>query len=253
MQPNETKVLGKHINYKENFDSSIIQALNRNKITSQKTLGDDIWNAYDFMFIQNKTTKAGILTIIVPSQSSKIIESKSMKLYLNSFYIVTFNSKNDMIKKIKKDLEKALEISIKITFSEKSTFNTNNNEFKSLHNIQSNKSIKTKKNITYKLAFDTFRSLCPVTGQPDFATIYIQLLGTHINKFEIRKKLEHFQNKQDFHETCIEDIYETIQKTYNPKKLAVLGCFNRRGGIDINPSRYSHKSFKISYSRQYRQ
>lgn len=253
MQPTETKVLGKDINYKENFDSSIIQALNRNKITSQKTLGEDIWNAYDFMFIQNNITKAGILTIIIPAQSSKIIESKSMKLYLNSFYNLIFNTKNDMIRKIKKDLEKALEININISFNEKTTINTNNNTFKSLHNIHSNTPIKTKKNITYKLAFGTFRSLCPVTGQPDFATIYIQLLGTHINKFDIKKKLEQFQNKQDFHETCIEEIYETIQKTYNPKKLAVLGCFNRRGGIDINPSRYSHKSYKINYFRQYRQ
>ena len=160
----KTKFLGKNNNKLNKSGKNLLDSITR--IKENIIFGIDIWNAYDFMYLDvNKVPHLVVLEIIIPSDSDLIIESKSMKLYLNHFYNKTFRTKNDILKIIKKDIETKIKSKIKVKFltkfsNEPITVNLN--------------SLKSKLTPSKKiLKFNGFRSICPVTSQPDFANIYI--------------------------------------------------------------------------------
>ena len=103
--------------------------------------------------------------------------------------------------------------------------------------------VKVQKNNGNLLRFDGFRSLCPVTSQPDFATIYIQHKSEVTPSMEIIDHLLTYRTKGEFHERCIEDICSHLSLSFNLKSLTVIGRFMRRGGIDINPIRSFTKNY----------
>ena len=160
----KTSVLGK--SSKRIIKSGINLLDNISRIKEDINHGLDIWNVYDFMYLdKNKIPALRVLEISIPSKSDFIIESKSMKLYLNSFYNKSFKSKTEIINKIKKDLESKLKTKIRIKFI--------NSFHKEPKYIDLN-NLKLKKTPTKKIIkFNGFRSICPVTSQPDFANIYI--------------------------------------------------------------------------------
>ena len=106
-----------------------------------------------------------------------------------------------------------------------------------------NISLKVQKNNGNLLKFEGFRSLCPVTFQPDFATIYIQHKSEVTPSKEIIDHLLTYRTKGEFHERCIEDICSHLSLSFNLKSLTVIGRFMRRGGIDINPIRSLAKKY----------
>jgi 7-cyano-7-deazaguanine reductase len=103
--------------------------------------------------------------------------------------------------------------------------------------------VKVQKNNGNLLKFEGFRSLCPVTFQPDFATIYIQHKSEVTPSKEIIDHLLTYRTKGEFHERCIEDICSHLSLSFNLKSLTVIGRFMRRGGIDINPIRSLAKKY----------
>ena len=164
------------------------------RIRSSSAYGHDIWNAYEFTYLDKKNLPVlKVLEITIPADSKFIVESKSLKIYLNS----------------------------------------------------SNLLITPKNKI---ICFTGFRSICPVTSQPDFANIYIKSSEPIETKW-ITEYLKSYKEKGDFHEQCVENIYQDIVSRYNPKKIEVCGRFMRRGGIDINPIR---SSTKISTFKNFR-
>ena len=184
-----TKVLGKKQNPNKS-GKSLLDPIQRNKDPIKH--GIDIWNVYDFMYLdRSKMPKLRILEIIIPSSSLFTIESKSMKLYLNEFYKKSFKKDADVIKKIQKDIESISRSTIKIKFL--------NKFFSEPKNIELNKlNIKNSKPNTV-LKFNGFRSICPVTSQPDLANIYIYSNeGLSINW--LKKYLLSYQEQGDFHE-----------------------------------------------------
>ena len=94
--------------------------------------------------------------------------------------------------------------------------------------------------VSERLVTSIFRSLCPVTSQPDWASVLIEYTGSQIDHDGLLEYLVSYRNHQAFHETTIERIFADIKSSCNPKELIVYGRFLRRGGIDINPSRSSH-------------
>ena len=159
----KTKHLGKN-NAKSAIGYKILDPIER--IRSSESLGYDFWNAYEFSYLDvNKQPTLKVLEIKIPVSSKFIIESKSLKLYLNSFYKKTFLSDRDVLTKIKRDLSKVSAADIELKFIKK--FQA---EPKSL-NLNTTTRKYTQKN--YPICFDGFRSICPVTSQPDFAKIYI--------------------------------------------------------------------------------
>ena len=107
--------------------------------------------------------------------------------------------------------------------------------------------------ITEEISCDVFRSLCPVTGQPDWATIRINYSGKHINYRKLLKYLLSYRNKQAFHEECVEKIFVDITEFCQPDDLTVTANYMRRGGIELNPLRSSIKEFNKEILREIKQ
>lgn len=239
----KTKTLGKNILHKSLKGINLLDQIKREQ--SNIKHGFDIWNVYDFLYLDKmKMPKLRILEIIIPSSSPFIVESKSMKLYLNEFYKKSFNKDAELIKKIKKDIESIIKASIKIRFI--------NNFFKEPEYINLNKSRSAKSKPNTILRFNGFRSICPVTSQPDLANIYIYA-NKALSIQWLKKYLLSYQEQGDFHEQCIESIYTDIISKYKCSQLEISGRFQRRGGIDINPFRGSSKKFLYKNFRELNQ
>jgi 7-cyano-7-deazaguanine reductase len=238
----KTKHLGKN-NAKPAIGYKILDPIER--IRSSESLGYDFWNAYEFSYLDvNKQPTLKVLEIKIPVSSKFIIESKSLKLYLNSFYKKTFLSDRDVLTKIKRDLSKVSSTDIELKFIKK--FQA---EPKSL-NLNTTTRKYTQKN--YPICFDGFRSICPVTSQPDFAKIYI-LTSVKIETKWLRKLLLSFKESGEFHEQCIENIFSKLSKNFPNENIEVCGRFLRRGGIDINPIRSSKKTLFFKNFRAFNQ
>lgn len=239
----KTKVLGKK-SKKLNFSGKdLLDSIPRNRKKIEH--GIDIWNVYDFMFKDKKEVPhLKVLEIIIPSNSKFIVESKSMKLYLNSFYDIAFTNQSEILKKIKRDLKSLIKDDVKLRFIDKFSV-----EPKNINLNQSNCETIQRRKI---IKFNGFRSICPVTSQPDFANIYIYSSGS-LSRDWLLSYLTSFKDHGDFHEQCIESVFNTILRNFNPKHLEVAGRFQRRGGIDINPVRGTHKKFLFKNFREFNQ
>lgn len=238
------KHLGKHssntYSFKDNF--KYLEPIPRSKVSTD-IVGCDYWNAYEFSFLINKKQQLKILEINIPFKSKFTVESKSLKLYLNNFYNVD-KSEKDILNIIRNDLSSLTESLVDVSF-----VNKFNNPPKSVSlNIYKNKYLKPNSLYLY----EGFRSICPVTSQPDWAHIYIKS-DKKIENLWIYKLLYSYRNKGDFHEDCITGIYNKIRNKYKPNSLVVYGRFLRRGGIDINPIRSSHKKMLYKNFRSYMQ
>ena len=238
----KTKALGKDTSNLKLKGQKLLEKIRRKK--SDIKHGIDIWNVYDFLYLNNNLPSLKVLEIKIPSSTLFTIESKSMKLYLNGFYNQSFKSEQTVIQQIKNDLEGFLNAKIKLSIIKK--FNQEPSSI-DLNNYKSN---KTK--INKILKFNGFRSICPVTSQPDFANIYIYC-DASINTIWLIDYLISFQNKGHFHEQCIDDIFLEILNKYNCNHLEICGRFQRRGGIDINPIRGTNTKILFSNFREFNQ
>ena len=216
--------------------------------------GKDFWCAYEFSWLDSYgVPKRGILQFSIYVNSPFIVESKSLKLYLNSFDFHKVISKEEVEKIIKKDLEDLLEtqVELKIESLEKTKQKIKNIKGKSLDDLTlaidsfsyDPKVLLNGK--TYKkqiLYTHLFRSLCPVTNQPDYASVIIKYQGIAIEPENLLKYLLGFRAKNGFHETCVDTIFCDLLENCKPDKLLVFARFTRRGGIDINPYRANYKA-----------
>ena len=238
----KTKFLGK-ANKLKKTGKNLLDNIPR--IKKDIKFGFDIWNVYDFMHLdKNKIPHLAVLEIIIPSNSDFIIESKSMKLYLNDFYNKSFKTINEVSQIIKKDIEFKIKSKIKVRFiksfsKEPTVININKLKLKS----SPNKKV---------LKFNGFRSICPVTSQPDFASIYIYSDKTIDLKW-LKYFLISFVDHGGFHEQCIELIFTELKNKFHINHLEVCGRFQRRGGIDINPIRGTHKKKLFANFREFNQ
>ena len=239
----KTKVLGKKSNKSNISGKEYLDSIPR--ISTNIKHGIDIWNVYDFMFKNNRgVPHLKVLEIIIPSNSKFIVESKSMKLYLNSFYDIAFSHHSEILKKIKRDLKSLIKEEVELKFLNKFSV-----EPKYI-NLNQSKTKKIKGGNIIK--FNGFRSICPVTSQPDFANIYIYSSDS-LSRDWLLSYLASFKDHGDFHEQCIESIFNTILTRFNPKHLEIAGRFQRRGGIDINPVRGTHKKILFRNFREFNQ
>lgn len=237
------KFLGKNFKEYANGNAGSLDQIQRKIL--EKSFGQDYWNAYEFSYLNKLSSPTlKVLEILIPANSPYTVESKSLKIYLNSFYKKKFNKESEVLKKIKKDLNALTHSEIKIKFV---------NSFKEAPKclmLNSYKSLKTKPD--KPLCFSGFRSICPVTSQPDYANIYIYAEAAIEVKW-LKKLLTSFKDKGEFHEQCIQDIFEAIFTKYPLKNLEVAGRFMRRGGIDINPIRSNKKKFRFKNFRFFNQ
>ena len=220
--------------------------------------GEDLWTAYEFSWLdtQGKPWVAG-LRMTIPCHSPAIVESKSLKLYLGSFAQTKFESQAEVLRTLDQDLTLAFRSPLVIEILDLNqlelpvqqltgtcldtldVFVTQYERDASL--LPSLVEGEGEDRIVREAVYtNVFRSLCPVTHQPDWASVAIEYTGSPIDHVGLFKYLVSYRTHPAFHETTIELIYLDLMKTCQPTELSVYGRFQRRGGIDINPYRGSH-------------
>ena len=234
----KSKYLGKHNSLPRNPSLDRISRKEARKdFNGFESYGLDIWNAYEFSYLLNGKPKIVVLEISIPSNSKYTIESKSMKLFLNSFFNKNYENQAEVINMISKKISKTCNSEVKIV--SKSSFKTFNKD-----------NFSNKSGL---LVYKGFRSICPVTSQPDWGNIYIYSSTNTLNKKEIYNFLFSLRNHGGFHEHCVEKIFLYIKETFSVDHIEICGRFLRRGGIDINPIRSSQKKLFFGNFREFNQ
>lgn len=234
-------------------------------------VGTDVWNAYEFSTMtDNGFPVVGHAKITYSADSENIVESKSLKLYMNSFNMVRLGpTVPDVLQKataiITADLREILGDSVKVRvfnpqydsmkvfFPQKVIFGFSTLEgsvdvskitFDAFNEDPSIlKSEETDKNISMMVSSAVLRSNCRVTNQPDWGDVFIYIMSKHdISRESILQYLVSMRKENHFHEEICECIYKRLHDKFNPDELFVACLYTRRGGIDINPVRASHQS-----------
>ncbi|HIA42952.1 MAG TPA: NADPH-dependent 7-cyano-7-deazaguanine reductase QueF, partial [Gammaproteobacteria bacterium] len=203
--------------------------------------------------------KNAVLYASYESSSKKFIESKSFKLYLNSLNNKIFNSLDDLLALIKHDLEQCVSSEVEIEI--KNTPKDFVKESKSIDLVEINSEEGVVEDapwvsadeVSEEISCSVFRSLCPVTSQPDWATIRVTYSGKLINYQKLLSYLLSFRNSQAFHEECVEKIFSDLKKFCAPNELTVRANFLRRGGIELNPVRSTLEAFSKEVLREAKQ
>ncbi|MCM1009507.1 MAG: hypothetical protein NC390_01335 [Fusobacterium sp.] len=263
--------LGKKVNGSELYDPSLLVAIPRIENRKQYKIennalpfkGWDIWHAYEFSSMtQNGVPITRVLKLKYNCDSEFLVESKSLKLYLNSFNMSRFGANTteclEICKKtIQKDLSEKLQTEVFVDFLNDNSAKceifqdfTNIMEFVDERGLKIEKFKEapelleveeTPEPNTYYLTFDSLRSNCRVTHQPDFGDAFIYYKSRkHIKEDSLIKYLSSFRSEYHFHEECCEMIYKRIFDLLDDEdELFVCALYTRRGGIDICPTRWS--------------
>jgi len=276
---NISKHLGQSSQYKAEYDASLLvrepRSSNRKhlgiKEKSLPFIGCDVWNGYEVSALTNNGVPVcGVAKVVYPSDSKYIVESKSMKLYWNTFNMTKMGDTFDKVIKnledtASKDLSKYLRTDVRVTvFPTSDTFSNDNpftdENYKRLENTneidaesyyvdvysETPSLLETKHlnstNKPYKAMSSLLKSNCRVTSQPDWGDVFISLEGTnHPSDKELLKYIISFRDECHFHEEICETIFTRLNNTFEPRSLMVACLYVRRGGWDINPIRTTHE------------
>jgi 7-cyano-7-deazaguanine reductase len=260
MQLPEDSVLGKVTDYQFEYNSDLLfpipRAEGRALLGIEAILpfqGFDRWTAYELSWLNAEgLPQVVIAELDFPCDSPNIIESKSLKLYLNSFNQTAFITQDIVKETITNDLSMLCGATVCVRFYPVQDFMRSAvTDFLCLDNLPVSCSdyvpnpalLSFNENavVNEQISSHLFRSLCPVTGQPDWATLYISYTGKQIKAESLLQYIVSYRNHQGFHEQCVEQIYMDLMQYCQPEKLMVYGRFVRRGGLDINPLRSSHE------------
>jgi len=260
----EQSALGKTSAYVTDYDASLLFAIpraeKRAEIGITATLpffGLDIWNAYEVSWLNLRgKPQIALATFLVPADSPNIIESKSFKLYLNSFNQTRLADSAALLALLKQDISSGFgaAVQVKLTLPDDfSTLKMAELDGLSLDRLDievdsytPNPSLLTcaadAPPVEEKLVSNLLKSNCLVTGQPDWGSVQIHYVGAAINQEGLLKYLIGFRNHNEFHEQCVERIFVDILQHCKPQKLSVYARYTRRGGLDINPWRSNFSS-----------
>ena len=251
--------LGKTSVYTDSYDPGLLfpmpRAEKRAELGLSGTLpffGMDIWNAYELSWLnQRGKPQVAIATLLVPADTPNMVESKSMKLYLNSLNQMRIDSQEALVALLQGDLSAALGAEIQIKLLASQDFGKQvMGEYEGLlldrldiavdryaPEPELLRAASDQAPVEESLVSHLLRSNCLVTNQPDWASIQIRYSGPAIDQEGLLKYLIGFRQHQEFHEHCVERVFMDIQRQCKPSKLMVSARYTRRGGIDINPWR----------------
>ena len=268
--------LGKVTEYKCHYDKSLLQgvprSLNRNELaldaTSLPFYGVDLWNIYELSWL-NKKGKPMVATgvVQVPFDSEFLIESKSFKLYLNSFNQSHFDSVEAVQKILTEDLSacanKAVQVNLNASLDKITdtlgTFTGINLDDLDIEVSEYQlsplllKGISSEETVTETLYSHLLKSNCLITSQPDWASVEISYTGKCLNREKLLRYLISFRQHNEFHEQCVERIFCDLMKYGALTSLTVYARYTRRGGLDINPLRSTSPQATINNLRLLRQ
>lgn len=271
----EALSLGKETQYHDQYDAELLQgvprSLNRDSLSlTAENLpfhGGDIWTLYELSWLNSKgLPQVAIGHVELDANTENLIESKSFKLYLNSFNQTRFESWDVVEKTLLKDLTTCAKGKVNLTIYPLSHFTSqpiadfagecideqdieiNNYQF----DVQWLNESTTDTLVEETLVSHLLKSNCLITNQPDWGSVAIQYKGKKIDREKLLRYLVSFRQHNEFHEQCVERIFHDIMQLCAPETLTVYARYTRRGGLDINPWR-SNCEFVPEISRLARQ
>jgi len=252
--------LGQKTEYASQYDRTLLQpvprALNRDGlgITQNQpfTIGADIWTAYEISWLNEKgLPQVAIADIYLDYQSQNLIESKSFKLYLNSFNQSKFADFNTVQQTMQRDLSECAQGDVKVRLNPVAVYDS-----QKIDHLQGNcideqdieitsyefnadwlKDCVSNEIVEEKLVSHLLKSNCLITNQPDWGTLHIHYVGNKIDHEKLLRYVVSFRQHNEFHEQCVERIFCDLMHYAKPEKLTVYARYTRRGGLDINPFR----------------
>lgn len=264
----EQSQLGQASAYVDQYDAGLLFPLPRETkrreigITgSVPFLGADLWTAFELSWLNPRgKPQVALAHITVPCESTHIVESKSFKLYLNSFNNSIFASADEVRDRIRTDVSAAIwhggtlqsSAGVRLLLPEQlerekvqelaglsiDRLDVECTRYQPAPELLS--AALDEKPVDEVLVSHLLKSNCLVTGQPDWGSVQITYSGPQIDQAGLLQYIVSFRNHNEFHEQCVERIYMDVLARCKPTKLAVYARYTRRGGLDINPWRTSH-------------
>ena len=268
MNTPETSLLGKVATYVDRYDAALLYPLPR---AAQRALigvaerpvflGADLWTAYELSWLNTRgKPQVALGRFVVPCESTHLVESKSLKLYLNSFNNTVFADIDAVRQTLQKDLSEAVwrsgvvqssvgvqllspEQYAKEKIAEMDGLSLDRLDLDCSHYQPAPELLCAASNeapVTETHYSNLLKSNCLVTGQPDWGSVSINYSGPQIDQAGLLQYIVSFRNHNEFHEHCVERMFMDIWTRCQPTKLTVYARYTRRGGVDINPWRSSH-------------
>lgn len=267
--------LGKKTEYANQYDPSLLQpvprSLNRNDLHLGDTLpflGCDLWTLYELSWLNdNGLPQVAIGEVAIPATSANLIESKSFKLYLNSFNQTRFSTWADVQARLQHDLSACAGETVHVEVKLLAAYTA-----QPIVTMQGDCIDDQDITITSYAFDDTLladatsddvveetlhshllKSNCLITNQPDWGSVEITYRGPKINREALLRYIVSFREHNEFHEQCVERIFTDITRYCHPEHLTVLARYTRRGGLDINPYRSTEQAAPSHNQRMARQ
>lgn len=252
-------LLGRHTEYEDRYNAGLLQPIPRAELRATLGIesdlpftGVDIWTAYEVSWLNARgKPQVAIADFHIPCHSPYLIESKSFKLYLNSLNQTVFSSEGELVATLEKDLSAMVAAPVMVMF--KSLLHATADGVGRLTgkcldelDVEIDRYspapellgvVDSAHEVSEALYSHLLKSNCPVTGQPDWASIWVEYRGAPINREALLKYIVSYREHQDFHEHCVEQIFMDIKRRCQPRELTVYARYTRRGGLDINPFR----------------
>ena len=246
--------LGKSTDYPDRYDAELLFAIDR--ADSRGPLGEllafdgvDIWRAWELTWLRpGGQPCAATAEMLVPAASPRIVESKSLKLYLNSFAMSEFDAPDTVAGTIARDLTALLGADVRVSIRMApasgpvdslpgTCIDTIDAPCEHWEVTPSLLRADPGAVVSETLHSHLLRSLCPVTAQPDIASVLVDYTGPRVDRAGLLRYIVSFRQHQDFHEACVERMFHDLLARCAPESLTVQAFYTRRGGIDINPFR----------------
>ncbi|WP_435946053.1 NADPH-dependent 7-cyano-7-deazaguanine reductase QueF [Dryocola sp. BD586] len=267
--------LGKPTAYQDTYEPALLQAvprsLNRDPLGLQADnlpfSGGDIWTLYELSWLNdNGLPQVAVGHVQLDANSVNLVESKSFKLYLNSFNQTRFRDWETVQETLKRDLSACAQGEVSVVLfrlhelegQEIAAFNgecideqnivIDSYEFNADYLAGAAEGDITEEMLVSHL----LKSNCLITHQPDWGSVQIRYRGPRINREKLLRYLVSFRHHNEFHEQCVERIFNDIQRFCAPQSLSVYARYTRRGGLDINPWR-TNADFHPAFGRLVRQ
>ena len=271
----EASPLGKNTDYIEHYAPELLFPIPRQDkrdellIDSQALpfFGTDFWTGYEVSWLNLKgKPQIAIVRFAIPADSPYLIESKSFKLYLNSYNQTKLPDVATLQAQLALDLGNAcgkpvqVEVFSPQQFSQLTlaeldgeSLDEQDIEVTNYHPQPEQLRVAAESVVTETLSSQLLKSNCLVTGQPDWGSVQIHYHGRQIDRESLLRYLIGFRQHNEFHEQCVERIFIDIWRTCAPIRLTVYARYTRRGGLDINPLRSTDPTFIPSLARTARQ
>jgi 7-cyano-7-deazaguanine reductase len=268
MNTPEQSQLGKVSAYIDQYDASLLFPIPRagkraeiGVVGAAPFFGADMWTAFELSWLNLRgKPELALVHFTIPCESINIVESKSFKLYLNSFNNSRFADAAEVSARLRADITEAVwrggvvqsSIGVKLITAELfdreplhelDGLNLDRLDVECTQYHPAPELLQTVPDetaVSEVLVSNLLKSNCLVTGQPDWGSVQISYTGAQIVQEGLLQYLVSFRNHNEFHEQCVERIFMDIWTRCKPSKLAVYARYTRRGGLDINPFRTSY-------------